>query len=62
MSKLHSFAAAMFREVEENRWFDPRHLQSACRRVLGQDAEPQIALDGIAIGVCVSECVNCDRS
>lgn len=53
MSKLHSFAAAMFREVEENRWFDPRHLQSACRRVLGQDAEPQIALDGIAIGVCV---------
>ncbi len=32
---------------------DPRLLQSTCRSGLGQATEPQIAPEGIAIGVCV---------
>ncbi len=40
----------------EDRLFNPRLLQSAYRSGLGQATEPQIAPEGIAIGVSV--CVN----
>ena len=49
--------AAVAQEVErvvhqsEDRRFESRLLQSACRSVLGQDTEPQIAPEGCAIGV-----------
>lgn len=35
----------------EGRRFDPRSLRSACRRIPGQDTEPQIAPKGVAVGV-----------
>lgn len=35
----------------EGRCFDPRSLRSACRRIPGQDTEPQIAPKGVAVGV-----------